>query len=168
MVDKTGHKCPGECRANIYSYIISLTSALQSVHSVQRRERLTYCCLILSSLLEINLLSSMWARCDEVNLNIRLNITICKAFEYSSGHLITLSFLQEEKDRNKLGLQLTVFIGLIVPLFSWLINQYLFGLQNVDQCLPKPKMTSSNVLFTTQIYSVFCQRGETKPENIHI
>lgn len=35
-------------------------------------------------------------------------------------------------------------------------------------CFPKPTMVPSHVLFTTQIYSVFCNTGKQKQENIHI
>ena len=43
-------------------------------------------------------------------------------------------------------------------LFSQLTDQ-LFGSWNVRKCL---------VLSTNQTYSVYCQRGVKKPENIHV
>lgn len=69
----------------------------------------------------------------------------------------------EGTTREALGLQLTITAILLTNRsVVWTVKCQKM-VQNVDQCFPKPTMTSS-----TQTYSVYCHRGFDKPENIHM
>ena len=90
---------------------------------------------------------------NQVNINLHYLI-----FQWSHASWKTIDQFSIHR---KLGLQLAIFIvNESVGLFSRLIDKLFWSIKcqkmvkNVDQCLPKPKMTSSNVLFCPQLKDI--------------